>query len=236
MRNTKSYFGPNFGKLNTSPNRFLYALFDDYEGVKKCVANGTDCLLVDTTIRNWPFLISFVVKNIKEREERNMIIEYFSIHMSLEAIAEKHSVTINRVKKKITLGMLDIRQILGIYNYYPLNLLGVIIDEGISDIEYEVLPVSSIVGDSDVLKDLDKMVNELPELERKVILELFLQNKTLKEVGKEFNVTKERILQWERKAIKSLRESASTKDLYQSAFKAVKKIKRRKNSVQSRFW
>jgi RNA polymerase primary sigma factor len=64
---------------------------------------------------------------------------------------------------------------------------------------------------------LDKVLGELTERERKVLLLRFgLEDgraRTLEEVGKEFNVTRERIRQIEAKALRKLRHPSRSRKL-----------------------
>jgi len=79
------------------------------------------------------------------------------------------------------------------------------------------LPPADVASQELLKAQLNKILSELTDRERKVILLRFgLEDgraRTLEEVGKEFNVTRERIRQIEAKALRKLRHPSRSRKL-----------------------
>ena len=86
---------------------------------------------------------------------------------------------------------------MGVLTDYPFNLLDELVSESDDKPIFE--------GTQDQLDGLDYALSTLYEREHKVLLLRYKSGKTLKETGREFNVTQERIRQIEAKALRKLR-------------------------------
>lgn len=106
---------------------------------------------------------------------------------------------------------------------YPQNLICFILGEAV---DFKVT--------DDNKKGLEEALNQLTERERTVMKERFENNKSMKEVGKMFRVTTERIRQIEAKALRKLRHPTRMRMII-SGYKAYCKEQRMKEQAIERF-
>ena len=133
-----------------------------------------------------------------------------------------HEPSHEEIGKRLNMTPEKVEEIIDLFYHEPISLETPIGDEENSRlgdfVEDETSPAPTEVASQELLKEqIDNVLNELTEREKKVLQLRFGLNDghthTLEEVGRVFNVTRERIRQIEAKALRKLRHPSRSRKL-----------------------
>jgi RNA polymerase primary sigma factor len=133
-----------------------------------------------------------------------------------------HEPSHEEIGKRLNMTPEKVEEITDLFYHEPISLETPIGDEENSRlgdfVEDETSPAPTEVASQELLKEqIDNVLNELTEREKKVLQLRFGLNDghthTLEEVGRVFNVTRERIRQIEAKALRKLRHPSRSRKL-----------------------